>query len=77
MKKVHSRQGKPKVKAAQEGGCSQLRLGFWIQIRSKECWVLGKCMRHQGYCQIACERVFVSESPGRRLGLCKLDSFEF
>lgn len=58
---VYSHRGKPKRKGTQAGVCSQLRLGFWIQIRrGKEHWVLEKCMEY--WVIVKCEKAFISES---------------
>lgn len=54
-------QGKPKDEGYTAGGCSHLRLGFWIQIRSsKKHWVLGKCIEY--WVIVKCEKAFISES---------------
>lgn len=46
---MSSSEREPKVKGMQEGGCSQLRLGFWIQIRrGKECRGSGKIYEISG-----------------------------
>lgn len=48
---------------SQAGGCPQLRLGFWIQIRrGKDRWVLGKCTEY--WVIVKCEKAFISESLG-------------
>lgn len=55
--------GKPKMKGTQEGGCFQLGLRFWIQIkRGKACWVLEKCMQYQIYAIVKCEGICLFES---------------